>query len=124
MHIHIYIYIKKNIAYMRMQAKLLGDVGYRLQQYPCASAEEVGQWAFKHLGSEQCGLCERRAKSCTGNGRRWGSEPRVGVGVSGKGNTHNLIAQRVNSQRLRYSSLLLVVAIALRAPGGSTSNPV
>jgi hypothetical protein len=31
----------------------LGDMGYRLQQHPCASAEEVGQWAFKHLGLKQ-----------------------------------------------------------------------
>ena len=33
-----------------MQAKMMGNMGYRLQQYPSASAEEVGQWAFKHLG--------------------------------------------------------------------------
>jgi hypothetical protein len=53
----------------------MGDMGYRY-----APAEEVGQRAL-HLGSEQRGLCEQRAKSCTG--RRWGSEPRAGVRVGG-----------------------------------------
>jgi hypothetical protein len=41
---------------------LLGNLGYRQRQHPYAPAEEVGHRAL-HFGSEQCGLCERRAKA-------------------------------------------------------------
>jgi hypothetical protein len=53
-----------------------GGLGYRQRQHPHAPAEGAGPvWAFKHLGSEQRGLCKRRAKSCTGR-RRGSEEPR------------------------------------------------